>query len=100
MPPTPKVTLEIDDNSPEDAPPFTSDPSTWTFDGDFNHATRTAADTFRAMHKHTGGSLFRGYPHRASNATRSLFDPLVAVDEITWLSATELAGDRPWLPTG
>jgi len=100
MPPTPKVTLEIDDNSPEDAPAFTSDPSTWSFDDDFNHGTRTAAETFRAMHKHVGGSIFRGYPERASKATLGLFDRFVDADEVTWLSAAELSGERPWLPTG
>jgi hypothetical protein len=100
MPPTPKVVLEIDDNSPDDAPSFTSEPSMWSFANDLNHSTRTAAETFREMHRVVGGSVFRGYPKRASQATIELFDRFAEANEVTWLSAQELSSGRPWLPTG
>lgn len=98
MPPTPKVVLEIDDNTSADLPPFTHDVSMWSFDDDLNLATRTAAEVFRKMHEAAGGSRFRGYPERAADSTLKLFEAFVDASEVTWLTAAEIGGERPWLP--
>src|SRR4051812_5104322 len=74
MPPTPKVVLKIDDNTPAGEPPFTYDVTLWSFDDDLNLATRTAAGVFREMHKAADSSRFRGYPHRAARGTVELFN--------------------------
>jgi hypothetical protein len=100
MPPTPKVVLEIDDNTPADMPPFTCDVSMWSFGDDLNLATRTGAEVFRNLHEAVDSSRFRGYPERAAGGTVELFGALVDAPEVTWLTAAELAGDRPWLPRG
>ena len=55
MPSTPIVVLEIDDNTPRELPPFTMDVSAWSFQHDFNLATRTAAETFRKINAAAGG---------------------------------------------
>jgi len=98
MPPTPKVVLEIDDNTPADLPPFTNDVSMWSFAGDLNLATRTGAEVFRKMHEAADSSRFRGYPERAAAETIKLFDSFVDAAEVTWLTAAELGTERPWLP--
>src|SRR3954447_19195007 len=98
MPPTPKVVLEIDDNTPADSPPFTRDVSMWSFDNDLNLATRTGAEVFRKLHEAVDSSRFRGYPARAARGTIELFDALVDASEVAWLLAAELAGERAWLP--
>jgi hypothetical protein len=98
MPPTPKVVLEIDDNTPAGAPPFTYDVSMWSFDDDLNLATRTGAEVFREMHKAADSSRFRGYPDRAARGTVALFDAYVDASEVTWLTVAEVGSDRPWLP--
>src|SRR5690348_4338251 len=77
MPPTPKVVLEIDDNTPAGEPPFTYDVSMWSFDDDLNLATRTGAEVFREMHKAADSSRFRGYPERAAQGTVELFNAFV-----------------------
>jgi hypothetical protein len=98
MPPTPKVVLEIDDNTPADLPPFTHDVSMWSFDDDLNLATRTGAEVFRNMHEAADSSRFRGYPERAAQGTVELFDAFVDASEVTWLTVAEIGRDRPWLP--
>jgi hypothetical protein len=98
MPPTPKLVLEIDDNTPADLPPFTNDVSMWNFDGDLNLATRTGGEVFRKMHEAAGSSRFRGYPERAARGTHKLLDSFVDASEVTWLTVAELGRERPWLP--
>ena len=98
MPPTPKVVLEIDDNTPADLPPFTHDVSMWSFDDDLNLATRTGAEVFRKMHEAADSSRFRGYPERAARGTVELFDSFVDASEVTWLTVAELGRERSWLP--
>jgi hypothetical protein len=98
MPPTPKVVLEIDDNTPAGESPFSCDVSMWSFDDDLNLATRTGAEVFREMHKAADSSRFRGYPDRAAQGTVKLFDAFVDASEVTWLTVAELGTDRPWLP--
>ena len=100
MPPTPIVVLEIDDNTPQDLAPFTNDVSMWNFKDDFNLGTRTAAETFRAIHKALGGSIFRGYPERVARTTRELLNGFVGAEEVTWLTGAELAAVGALLPTG
>jgi hypothetical protein len=100
MPVTPKVVIEIDDNTPADAAPFTNDVSMWSFSDDFNLGTRTASDTLRKLHELVDASKFRGYPERAAQGTRELFDGLVDSSEVTWIAASELPRDRCWLPAG
>ena len=100
MPPTPLVVLEIDDNTPPELAPFTYDVSVWCFEHDFNLSTRTAAETFRALHEVLGGSQFRGYPDRVARATSELFYRFVGPEEVTWLSGAELATARSCLPSG
>src|SRR4051794_34572750 len=98
MPPTPKVVLEIDDNTSADLPPFTNDVSMWSFDADLNLASRTGAEVFRKMHESADSSRFRGYPERAAAGTVKLFDSFVDASEVTWLTAAEVGSERPWLP--
>jgi hypothetical protein len=98
MPPTPKVVLEIDDNTPADKPPFTHDVSVWSFGDDLNLATRTGAEVFRTMHEAADASRFRGYPDRAARATVELFESFVEPSDVPWLTVAELGRDRPWLP--
>src|SRR5947199_383915 len=98
MTPTPKVVLEIDDNTPADQPAFTHDVSMWSFDGDLNLRTRTGAEVFRKMHEAADSSRFRGYPERAAEKTIKLFDSFVGAAEVTWLTAAEIGRERPWLP--
>jgi hypothetical protein len=100
MPPTPVIVLEIDDNTPCDLAPFTNDVSMWSFEDDFNLGTRTAAETFRAIHEALGGSKFRSYPERVARTTFELLDGLVGAEEVTWLTGAELAAVGPLLPTG
>jgi hypothetical protein len=100
MPSTPIVVLEIDDNTPRELPPFTMDVSAWSFQHDFNLATRTAAETFRKIHSALGDSKLRGYPNRVAPSTWELFDGLVEAEEVTWLTGAELAAARSFLPTG
>jgi hypothetical protein len=95
MPETPNIVLEIDDNTPVHLPPFTHDVSTWSFVDDLNLATRTAGKVFRDLHRASGSPEFRGYPERASPTTREL---LGDARDVSWLTAAELAGERPWLP--
>lgn len=94
MPPTPLVVLEVDDNTPSEDAPYTCDVSVWSFADDFNLATRTAEKSFRLMHKAVCGGVFRGYPPNGSEVACKLFGG----DEVTWIGAAELAGERPWLP--
>ena len=100
MPPTPIVVLEIDDNTSPQHPPFTNDVSMWSFADDLNLRTRTAAATFRTLHEACGRSTFRGYPDRAARGTVALLDSFIEASQVTWLTAAELAGDRPWLSRG
>jgi hypothetical protein len=100
MPSTPIVVLEIDDNTPRELPPFAMDVSAWSFQHDFNLATRTAAETFRKIHSALWDSKFRGYPDRVAPSTWELFDGLVEAEEVTWLTGAELAAARSFLPTG
>lgn len=100
MPVTPTVVLEIDDNTPADQKPFTNDVSLWDFSEDLNLHTRTAAEVFRKLHDAVDSSAFRGYPERATRATRELFGGLFESSEITWITAAEIPPDRVWLPTG
>ena len=100
MPPTPLVVLEIDDNTPPGLAPFMHDVSMWSFEYDYNLGTRTAAETFRAVHEACAGSRFRGYPAKAARATVELFDAAVGADEVTWLTGAELSGTGPLLPAG
>jgi hypothetical protein len=100
MPSTPIVVLEIDDNTPRELPPFTMDVSAWSFQHDFNLATRTAAETLRKINAALSGSKFRGYPDKVAPSTWELLDRLVEAEEVTWLTGTELAAARSLLPTG
>lgn len=100
MPPTPIVVLEFDDNTSADEPPFTYDVSMWSFEHDYTLRTRTAAEIFRNLHEAAIGSTFRGYPPNASRATRELLGAYADDSEVTWLTGSELQGDRPWLPRG
>ena len=100
MPPTPLVVLEIDDNTSPEQAPFAHDVSVWSFQGDLNLHTRTAAETFRAVHETLDGSRFRGYPERAARATVELFDAAVGADEVTWLTGAELAAAAHLIPAG
>lgn len=100
MPPTPLVVLETDDNTPPELTPFTYEVSVWSFECDLNLGTRTAAETFRAVHATLGGSQFRGYPERAARTTVELLDARVGADEVTWLTGVELAAVGPLLPVG
>ncbi len=100
MPPTPIAVLEIDDNTPRDLEPFTNGVSMWSFRSDFNLATRTAAETFRAIHEAIDHSRFRGYPKNVASATVKLFDAFVTPDEVTWLTGAELATASDLLPKG
>lgn len=97
MPPTPKVFLEIDDNSSSGAPAFSNEPSMWSFVEDMNLATRTAAEVFFKLHEIVGASQFRGFPLRVSVGTLERLKGFDA-SEVTWFTAAELAGDRIWLP--
>lgn len=100
MPATPLVVLEIDDNTPPELAPFTCDVSAWSFKHDYNLGTRTAAETFRAVHAALDGSRFRGYPDRAARATVGLLDAAVGADEVTWLTGAELAAAGHLVPAG
>ena len=86
MPSTPIVVLEIDDNTPRELPPYTMDVSAWSFQHDFNLATRTAAETFRKIHVAFGGSKFRGFPDNVPPSTWELLDRLAESDQVTWLT--------------
>jgi hypothetical protein len=49
--------------------PFTMDVSAWSFQHDFNLATRTAAETFMKINAALAGSKLRGYPDRVASST-------------------------------
>ena len=100
MPSTPIVVLEIDDNTPRELPPFTMDVSAWSFQHDFNLATRTARADFPEDPLSPGGLEVRGYPDSVAPSTWELFDGLVEAEEVTWLTGAELAAARSFLPTG
>lgn len=72
----------------------------WNFRHDFNLATRTATETFRALLERSGGSEYRGYPLRVARATAELFDGLVEPSEVTWLTGAEIAAGRDCFPSG
>ncbi len=90
--------MEIDDSTPLEEPPFSNDPSVWSFAEDLNLATRTAAELFQGLHSRICASSFRGYPHRTASATRKLFGELAEPSEVSWFTAAELGADRSWLP--
>ena len=100
MPTTPIVVLEIDDNTPRELPPFTMDVSAWSFQHDFNLATRTATETFKKINEAVTGSKFRGYPDRVAPSTLELLGGLAEASEVTWLTGAELAAARSLVPTG
>src|SRR5687768_14210933 len=98
MQPTPLVVIEIDDNTPSDQQPFSNDASVWNLKDDFNLHTRTAADTFRAIHA-LYEARFRGFPIEAARATLELFHGFVDAEEVTWLNGAELTAARSCFPT-
>ena len=100
MPPTPFVFLEIDDNTPADLPAFTHDVSVWSFAGDLNLRTRTAAEAFRSLHVAQGRSEFRGHPPRMADGTIAALRNLADPSEVTWLSGAEVLAGRNCLRTG
>jgi hypothetical protein len=90
--------MEIDDNTPVEESPFSNDPSVWSFEDDFNLATRTAAALFQELQSRICSSTFRGYPPRTAPATQRLFGEFAEPSEISWFTAAELGTDRSWLP--